>query len=175
MVFWVICLWVQGGTAQTLKGKRPAIISTTSLDSNLSFLHQMRPLEQMDSHLIVLLWLYFSTSNDSSVYSLCWITLAAVFGFDIHIILFFLSLFLGSYLSPLFLFFSLRIIQRYDSRVRIKSLPQRHISLASSKDLSKVSWVECRMFIYQSTFALSVCGESLGRSTERIGTVRPIF
>lgn len=83
-VFWVICLWVQGGTVHTLKGKHPAIISTTSLDSNLSFLRQMRPLEQMDSYLIVLLWLYFSAFNDSCVYSLVELPPLLFFIWDPH-------------------------------------------------------------------------------------------
>ena len=97
VVFWVICLWVQGGTVHTLKGKHPAIISTTSLDSNLSFLRQMRPLEQMDSYLIVLLWLYFSAFNDSCVYSLAELPPLLFFIWDSHEIVYF---FLGSYLSP---------------------------------------------------------------------------
>lgn len=127
-VFWVICLWVQGGTVHTLKGKHPAIISTTSLDSNLSFLRQMRPLEQMDSYLIVLLWLYFSAFNDSCVYSFV----------ELPPLLFFYlrstwnSLFFPWLVAlPLFLFFSLR----YESWARINSLLQGHFSLASSKDL----------------------------------------
>lgn len=139
MAFWVICPCVQGGTTQTLKGERPAIISTTSLDSNLSFLHQKRPLEQMDSFLIVLPWLYFSTSSDSSIYSLCWTTIAAsLLNYFIIALSWLRSL-------PFFLFFTLRFMWRYDSRVRIRSLPLRHVSLAITEDFRKVSWVCVRM------------------------------
>lgn len=139
MAFWVICPWVQGGTTQTLKGERPAIISRTSLDSNLSFLHQKRPLEQMDSFLIVLPWLYFSTSSDSSIYSLCWTTVAASLLNYFTIALSWLRC------LPFFLFFTLRIMWRHDSRVRIRSLPQRHVSLAITKDFREGSRVCVRM------------------------------
>lgn len=68
-MFLVICLWVQGATMQPFKGKRPAIISTSSLDSDLSLLHQMWPLALIDGSLIVRLWPYVGTVDDSGVYS----------------------------------------------------------------------------------------------------------
>lgn len=124
---------------QTLKGKHPAIISTTSLDSNLSLLHQMRPLGQMDSYLIVLLWPYFSTFNDSSVHSL--VELPPLLYFDLSSTFIFLFIIFFLFLSwlvyfPLVLSLSLDL-QRYESRVRINSLLQGHFSLASSKDLGR--------------------------------------
>lgn len=151
MVFWVICLWVQGSTAQTLKGKHPAIISTTSLNSNLSFLQQMRPLEEMDSYLIVLPRLYFSAFTDGSVKSV--VELPPLLYFDLRS-----TLNSSPCCTSLSWLISLPPRQCFSLWGLYKCMSHWWRLILSFRDCGqlkglKVSWVMC---IYRRTFFLSV-------------------